>query len=164
MDDLWPRLCRLLDDDPALGAAVSTAVADPAGFFAADAQRLQAFGVASGDDVDPWIVLIDGLDDAGALAYLAPGDAGEELADALAGLPRVVATGLDLDVVSDEDAGLDDAVAAADRLLAPHGLRILYIDEGTDDVPLVVVPARNAEEIVTLAARLGRTARVFPQA
>lgn len=139
MGDDWGRLCALLDDDPELVAAVRDAL-------------------AAGDD--PWGALIDGLDDAGALAYLEPSDTGMELADALAGVPRVFRTGLDLEVVGDIDE-LDAAIARAETLLAPHALRIVYLAEDSDAVPLVVVPAAHAAEIVTLATGLGHEARLF---
>ncbi|MGO1770504.1 MAG: DUF6630 family protein [Microbacterium sp.] len=162
MDDEWIRLCRLLDDDAELVSSVRLALADPDAFFLEHEERLRRSGASSSADVDPWLVLIDGLDDAGALAYLEPDDAGEELAEALGGVPRVVRAGLDLDPVSDTDSGLTDAIAVADAHLAPHGLQILFLDEGTEDWPLVVVPSDRVEEILSAAAGLGRTARVFP--
>lgn len=141
MGDDWTRLCELLDDDPELVAAVAEAAADPAG--------------------DPWGAVIDGLDDAGALAYLDRDDSGMELADALAGLPRVFRTGVDLESVGDLGGDLPAAIGQAEVLLAPHGLRIVYLAEEPGAFPLVVVPAGNADEIVTLATRLGREARTF---
>ncbi len=154
------RLCRLLDDDPVLAASVGGAAADPAEFFTAHEDELRARGVASPADVDPWLVIIDGLDEAGALAYLDPDDTGMELADALAGVPRVFRAGIDLEPVADVDE-LDAAIMRADALLAPHALRIVYLAEEPDACPLVVVPAAHADEIVALAAGLGREARVF---
>lgn len=136
----WARLCRLLDDDPELLASVEDAAAEPGS--------------------DPWLAVMDGLDDAGALAYLETQDLGAELADALRGLPRVLRTSVDLGSVSDIDE-LADAIAAADRLLAPHDLRIVYLEEESDAFPLVVVRSADAEVIVELAAQLGHEARVF---
>ncbi len=136
----WARLCRLLDDDPELLAAVADAADEP--------------------DGDPWLAVIDGLDDAGALAYLDTQDLGSELVDALAGLPRVFRTSVDLGSVADIDE-LPAAIAAADRLLAPHDLRIVYLEEDSDAFPLVVVKPGDAVAIVELAARLGHEARVF---
>jgi hypothetical protein len=136
----WARLGRLLDDDPELLASVESAAADP--------------------DADPWLAVIDGLDDAGALAYLETQDLGAELADALAGLPRVFRTSVDLGPVADIDE-LPDAIAAADLLLAPHDLRIVYLEEDSDAFPLVAVRRADAEAIVDLAAHLGHEARVF---
>jgi len=139
--DDWIRLCTLLDDDPELVAAVGRAAADP-------------------DAGDPWTVLIDTLDDGGALAYLERNDFGGELADGLAGVPRVFRCGADLSGVADID-DLDAAIVQADRLLAPHGLRIVYLAEEPDAYPLVVVPTAHADEIVAVAAGLGRQARLF---
>lgn len=138
MNEYWVRLCDLIDDDPELGPAVSQA--------------------ASGDS---WMALIDGLDDAGALAYLERGDSGIELADALAQVPRVFRSGVDLDVVGDVDGDLDAAITVADGILSPHRLRILHLEEDDDAYPLVVVPDANVTEIVALATRLGHTVRVF---
>ncbi|WP_406247060.1 hypothetical protein ACI7YT_16615 [Microbacterium sp. M] len=136
----WARFCRLLDDDSELLASVETAAADP--------------------DADPWLAVIDGLDDAGALAYLETQDFGGELVDALAGLPRVFRTSVDLGPVADID-DLPDAIAAADLLLAQHDLRVVFLEEDSDAFPLVVVAASDAETIVDLAAQLGHQARVF---
>lgn len=160
MDD-WGRLCELLDDDAEVRRAVTLAAEDPKAFLDENAAVLADLGVTEAGQIDPWLALIDALDDAGALAYLEPDDTGEELADALAGLPRVFAAGAELDEVADVEGSLDEAVRVADRLLAPHGLRLLYLDEGTDDVPLVAVRAAEAQDAVDAASRLGRVARTY---
>ncbi|MGO1410973.1 MULTISPECIES: DUF6630 family protein [unclassified Microbacterium] len=157
----WTRLCQLLDDDQELLEAVELAAGDPDAFLEAHGDVLKELGITTASQIDPWLAMIDALDDAGALAYLERDDAGEELADALAGLPRVVGADVELDEVSDVEDSLVTAVEVADRLLAPHGLRVVYLDEGTEDVPLVVVPLANTDEINRVAARLGRTARVY---
>ncbi|MGY1550845.1 DUF6630 family protein [Microbacterium sp. A588] len=143
MSDLndWIRLCNLVDDDPELLPTVRSAA-------------------ASGDD-EAWVALLDGLDDAGALAYLDRGDTAVELADALAQLPRVFASGAEVDEVGDVDGPLPVAIARADSILAPFGLRAVYLEEDAESFPLVVVPASNAAEILEIAERLGFTARVF---
>ena len=158
----WTRLCELLDDDPELAPAVRLAVTDPAEYFAQHQGALLDRGVESADEVDPWTALIDGLDDAGALAYLDWKDSGVELADALPQLPRVFATGVDVDEVGDVDGALPAAITRADSILATHDLRIVYLDEDSDAYPLLVVPLTHAAEIVELSARLGFSARVFP--
>ncbi|GAA3922917.1 DUF6630 family protein [Microbacterium invictum] len=142
MSDDWTRLCALLDDDPDLLTSVGAAAGDP-------------------DEADPWGAVIDGLDDAGALAYLERGDAGVELADALAGVPRVFRAGVDLEPVADVEGELPAAIARADAILAPQGLRLVYLAEDSDAFPLVVVPVAHADEIVALATKLGHEARVF---
>lgn len=143
MSQEWTRLCALLDDDPELAAAVRRAV-------------------ESADGVDPWLVVLDGLDDAGALAYLDGRDSGVELADALAELPRIFAAGVDLDPVGDVGGELPDAVAVANGILAAHGLTLVYLEEDSDAYPLVAVPAGDAEQIVALASGLGHVARTHP--
>ena len=159
--DVWTRLARLLDDDPELIASVGLAASDPAAYFSAHERDLVDRGIEEPADVDPWLVIIDGLDEAGALAYMDWKDTGVELAEALAGLARVARTGVDLDPVADVDGDLSAAVAAADALLAPHSLRVVYLEEDSDAYPLVVVPASDAETIVAAATRLGREARTF---
>lgn len=159
--DVWTRLARLLDDDPQLVASVGLAAADPAAYFSAHERDLVDRGIGEPEDVDPWLVAIDGLDEAGALAYMDWKDTGVELVDALAGLARVARAGIDLETVADVDGDLTAAVTAADALLAPHGLRLVYLEEDSDAYPLVVVPAADAEAIVDLATRLGREARTF---
>lgn len=138
--DEWTRLCALLDDDPELAPSVRRSVRD-------------------GDDA--WAALIDGLDDAGALAYLEENDTGVELADALPQVPRVFAAGVEVDEVADVDGALTAAIVRADGILASHDLRIVYLEEDSDAYPLVVVPIANVAEILEIAARLGSTARVF---
>jgi len=140
MTDAWTRLCELLEDDPEIVAAVTRAAAA---------------------DADPWLVLIDGLDQAGVLAYLDPQDSGMELADALAGVPRVFRAGVDLEPVADIDGDLSAAITRADAILAPQALRIVYLAEEPDAYPLVVVSAEHAAEIVAVATSLGREARIF---
>lgn len=140
MIDDWIRLGALIDDDPEIVGALRDA--------AESSEDMRA-------------ALLDALDDAGALAYMEWSDTGVELADAFAALPRVVATGADLDEIGDIDGALDAAVTGADGILAPHGLRTLYLDEGTDACPLVVVAAADVAAIVELAGRLNLAVRVF---
>lgn len=141
----WLTLTGLIDPDSELADAVLHAV----------------HARAAGDNADPWAALIDGLDDAGVLAYMAQDDSGEELADALAGVPRVFRAGVDLDEVGDIEGTLTEAIARADELLAPHDLRIVYLDERTEDRPLVVVPLHSAEDIVRRVSALGHSAQIF---
>lgn len=139
----WARLCELLDDDPMLQPDVERAAAD------------------SNDEADPWMALIDGLDDAGALAYLDPDDSGVELADALTEIPRVFRAGVDLDRVGDVEGDLITAIVVADGILAAHDLRIVHLEEDDDAYPLVVVPRANGPEAIALVSRLGHSARAF---
>ncbi|GAA2749836.1 DUF6630 family protein [Amnibacterium kyonggiense] len=132
----WRRLCALLDDDEAVRQAVDEAL-------------------ESGDD--PWEALLDGLDEAGALAFLRSDDTGMELSDALAQLPRVFAVQPDLDEVTDTD-DLGEATAAADRILARSDLRIVRLVEEDDAWPVLVVLADNAGEIGSLVSDLGQQA------
>ena len=134
--ETWQRLCALLDDDPELWPSVEATLDDP--------------------PADPWTALLDGLDDAGALAYLDLGDQGEELADALAGVPRVRDARLDLGPVTDTDGDVPTAVRAADRVLASAGLCLVHLAETTDEgYPLVAVRAADRDEIDRLVRELG---------
>lgn len=137
--DDWTRLCDLLDDDPELVPAVLEA-----------------------DEKERWTALIDGLDDAGALAYLDENDSGIELADALPALPRIFRAGIDVDEVGDVDGDIAAAIARADEILAPHGLRLVHLEEDSDSYPLVTVPSENVSAIIDLAERLDHSARTFP--
>ncbi len=137
----WELLCRLLDDDEELLVGVRAEL-------------------ESGEDADAWATLFDGLDDSGALAYLESTDTGVELADALAQLPRIFATGIDLDPVGDVE-DLDAAITVAAGMLIARGLTLIYLEEDTDAHPLVAVPADRAERILGLAAELGGTARAY---
>jgi hypothetical protein len=137
----WERLTRLLDDDELLWPGVRKALED--------------------GDADPWEALLDGLDDAGALAYLDADDTGMELADALAQLPRVFRLQPDLGDVNDTD-DLEDAVVAADRLLAGRGFRLVELKDDDDDArALAVVPEANVPEIRRLSTELNRPITAF---
>ncbi len=139
MTDDWLRLASLLADDPDVAAAIG--------------------GAGAGADLRD--VLVDALDDGGALAYMEWSDSGPELAEALAQLPRVFRAGIDPDEVGDVGGSLEDAIVRADALLAPQALRVLYLDEGSDACPLLVVAAADIPEIGDLAARVGLVVRVF---
>ena len=137
---LWDRLCSLLDDDEQLRPAVEAALEEP--------------------DGDPWDALLDGLDDAGALASLEAEDTGMELADALAQLPRVFRLQPDLGEVTDTD-DLDEAIRAADRVLEEHGHRIVILPSDDEDVhELVVVPQEAVGPILETAEALERSIRL----
>lgn len=134
------RLAALIDDDPEVAGALRRA---PQG------------------DAELGAALLDALDDAGALAYMEWSDSGVELADALGQLPRIVRAGIDVDEVGDVDGSLEEAISRADALLIPRGMRLLYLDEGTDACPLVVVAQRDVDEIVEIAGRIGLKVRAF---
>lgn len=159
--DDWARLCDLLDEDPELSVVVLQAVTDPSGYFVDHEQRLVDRGIESADDIDPWLVMIDGLDDSGALAYLDGTDSGLELSDALAGVPRIFRAGVDTEPIADVDGPLERAIVRADEILAPHGLRLLFVAEDSDACPLVAVPSESVSEIIAIAERLGYEARTF---
>ncbi len=134
------RLGALIDDDPEVAVALRR---------------------ASQGDADFGAALLDALDDAGALAYMEWSDSGVELADALGQLPRIVRAGIDVDEVGDVDGALEEAISRADALLIPRGMRLLYLDEGTDACPLVVVAQRDVDEIAEIAGRIGLEVRAF---
>ena len=137
----WERLTSLLDDDELLWPRVREALAD--------------------DAEDAWEALIGGLDDAGALAYLDTEDTGMELADALVQLPRVFRLQPDLGEVNDTD-DLAEAMSAADAVLTAEGCRLLELDDDDEEAhALVVVPAENVAEILSLAAALKRSVTSF---
>ena len=129
----WMRLSALLDDDVAVRAAVDGA--------------LEGGG-------DPWEALLDGLDEAGALAYLQADDTGRELSDALAQRPRIFAAGPDLDPVTDTDE-LGVATGVADATLARAGLRLVRLVEDDDSWPVVVLRQDDLAEVLAIAERLG---------
>lgn len=157
----WARLSALLDDAPEVAAVVTFALTDPEAYFLRYQDDLLERGIEEPEDVDPWIGLLDALDQEGALAYLDWKDSGVELVDAMSAVPRVVASGVDIDPAADVDGSLETAIAHLDGLLAGHDLRVLLLDEDSDAYPLVVVPAGNVEEIVVLAGRVGHEVRRF---
>ena len=167
----WERLCTLIDDDPEIWPSVQQALE---GDSRDEDEDIDKGKVQSGDDRDEsgveeddgadeaWGALIDALDDCGALAYLHADDTAMELADALAGVPRIVRLGLDTDEIGDVDGDVPTASAAADALLAPAGLALVFLEEDSDAYPLVVVPRESVAEIVDTAEALGFVARQLP--
>jgi len=137
----WSRLSELLDDSADVAAAVAQAADDPG--------------------VDPWAVLIDALDGAGALAYLDWKDSGQQVAAALALLPRIADAGLDLGEVAAAEEDAPAAVAAVNRALDAYGITVVHLDEDSDAYPLVAVASGDADRVAALAQSLGRTARVY---
>lgn len=131
----WLRLCALLDDDPAVWEAVDAAL-------------------TAGDD--GWEALLDGLDEAGALAYLQADDSGMELTDALVQLPRVYRLQPDLNAVTDTD-DLVAAMRLADAALASGDLCLLRLVEDDDNEfwPVVAVTTGAGRDIESLAGLLG---------
>ncbi|MFD1720858.1 DUF6630 family protein [Amnibacterium endophyticum] len=132
----WERLARLIEDDDAVAAAVRDAV-------------------EGGED--PWEALLDGLDEAGALAYLHADDTGMELTDALAQLPRVFAAQPDLDEATDTD-DLPAATRIADGVLAADGLRVVRLVEDDQSWPLVVLPEERVKDVLRATAACGQEA------
>src|SRR3546814_20999422 len=88
MREDWMRLCALLHDDAEVQGGV--------------ARALGSTGEAAGD-VDPWLVLLDELDQSGALAYLDQADSGWELYDVLGALPLLRESGTRLDALQAVD-------------------------------------------------------------
>lgn len=164
----WERLCTLIDDDPEIWPSVQHALQGETDGESDEEdgggrEDTDESGVEEDDGADEaWGALIDALDDCGALAYLHADDTAMELADALAGVPRVVRLGLDTDEVGDVDGDVPTASAAADALLAPSGLALVFLEEDSDAYPLVVVPRESVTEIVDTAAALGFVARQLP--
>lgn len=166
----WERLCTLIDDDPEIWPSVQQALqgetdgeSEDEDGGGGDQEDTDESGVEEDDGAgEAWAALIDALDDCGALAYLHTDDTAMELADALAGVPRVVHLGLDTDEVGDIDGDVPTASAAADALLAPSGLALVFLEEDSDAYPLVVVPRESVTEIVDTAAALGFVARQLP--
>ncbi|HEY9563751.1 MAG TPA: hypothetical protein VIR30_08275 [Nocardioides sp.] len=145
MREDWMRLCALLHDDAEVQGGV--------------ARALGSTGEAAGD-VDPWLVLIDELDQSGALAYLDQADSGWELYDVLGALPLLRESGIRLDALQDVDT-LEPAIARANEVLAEHGLGVVHLDEDSEDYPLVVVKKGDVAEIVAITGRLERTVTVY---
>lgn len=164
----WERLCTLIDDDSEIWPSVQHALQGETDGESDEEdgggrEDTDESGVEEDDGADEaWGALIDALDDCGALAYLHADDTAMELADALAGVPRVVRLGLDTDEVGDVDGDVPTASAAADALLAPSGLALVFLEEDSDAYPLVVVPRESVTEIVDTAAALGFVARQLP--
>lgn len=171
----WLRLAALLDEDPELQASIRLALEDPGAYRDLHADDLHVGSAGeqttgeetAGEEgditptLDLWTVLLDGLDESSALAYLDVEDTGCELVDALVGVRRAVDCGACFEDVSDVD-DLFSAIHRAEQLLGEHGLRLLQLEEDDDEaIPLVVVPQESVPDILALAGRLGHDVTVF---
>ncbi|MGY5766627.1 DUF6630 family protein [Brachybacterium sp. DNPG3] len=161
----WLRLAALIDDDPELLGTMRLALDDPAAYRDLHADDLHVDPSAEDDDraapLAMWTVLLDGLDESSALAYLDIEDTGCELVDALAGVRPALRCGACFEDVADVD-DLFAAIHRAEQLLAGHGLRLLQLPDDDDEaIPLVAVPQESVADIVALAEHLGHEAIVF---
>lgn len=152
----WERLCSLLEPDPEVWRSVERALAES-----------EEDAVAA-EQAGPWAVLVDALDESGAIACLDTGDTGDLLVDAVRALPRLsraeLATGRDVDLREIVDVDdLDEAIAATRSALAAVGLDLVALDEGDGDeecLPLVAVASADVAEITALVGSLGQ--RLLP--
>lgn len=147
----WIRLTDLITDDPSVRQLVRSAVDDPAAYLAAHADTLGARGIDEADEVTPLLALIDALEGVGELAYLDWKAEASEVAAQVARLPHVRAKGVELASIADAEL-LEDAVRAANALLAPAGLAIVMLDEDSDAYPLVAVSLDRLDALEAASA------------
>lgn len=155
----WTRLTALVTDDPRVLPEVLAAVTDPAGYLRTHRDTLSYRGIRQADDVEGIIALVDALEAIGEVAYVDWNEPADEVRALLARLSRVRATGLTLVGGPDEDP--EQVATGADLVLAPAGIRIVQLDEGSDAYPLVALPAAAVREALAVGAELGDVLRAF---
>jgi len=153
--ETWGELARLLSDDPRVAAAVTHAIDDPAGYFREHEEALLDRGIDEPGRVSGVIALVDALCSAGEAASVDSRTGADGAVVAIAGLPRVhAADDVDLEEVALVDGGAEAVVSAANRLIEPAGVAIVVIDEGSDALPLVSVPADRVPTLQRVAGRV----------
>lgn len=154
----WTRLTLLVTDAPGVLPQVLSAVSDPEGYLAAHADALDERGIEEADEVTPVVALVDALLEVGEVAYVDWKEASSEVCAQLASLPRVRAAGGVLDSL---DGRPDEVAAAANALLAPAGVAIVGLDEGSDAYALVAVPSDRVGALVAAGAAVGGVVTTF---
>lgn len=148
----WSELATLLTDNPAVAAAAARAVADPVGYVRDHEVALKTRGIHDADRLTPAIALVDALMDTGELAYLDWKADPDDVVGLLADLPRVRDAGVDVDPAGELRGGVEAVVVEVNRLLAPVGVVVIVVDEGSDAYPLVAVPLDRLPRILESAA------------
>lgn len=162
MSDLaaWDRLVDLLTDDPRVAPEVRLALTDADAYLERHAEQLADRGIDEAGDVEPVLALDDALEAAGELAFADWQEDPEVLLELVTDLPRVRTAGVDLDTVARE-GGVEEVLAAINRLLAPVGVVIAYINEGNDSYPLVAVPVDRMTAIEVAGANVDLSVEAF---
>lgn len=151
----WDRLVALVTDDPRVAPLVRSAVRDPASYLEQHSGAMADRGIDDPDEVEGVYALVDALEAIGEVAYVDWREDPDEVRAQLQGLPRVRATGIVLDVVGQGDQAVEQAVTAANRLLAPVGVAVVGINEGSDSYALVAVPADRVPAVLAAGAAVG---------
>jgi hypothetical protein len=143
-----------------LPAEVTRAFADPRGYLVAKLRRKTGLNEALADERLPWLALIRALEDARMSAAVDWRASASEIARALAhiGAPKKsIATMKRLD---DDESSTQELLELAGDELRTHGVRLGYLDDGSDSYALVLLPARSVRRLKQLAkaARYGQIA------
>lgn len=143
----WDRFVDLLTDDPRVAPEVRLALTDADAYLERHAEQLADRGIDEAGDVEAVLALVDSLAAVGDLAYVDWKEPSEYLLEMVGALPRVRATGIAIEgVLHHDDVG--PVVAAANRLLAPAGVVVVVVEEGTDGCPLVALPVDRHAAVV----------------
>lgn len=159
-----PELARLMTDNEAVIANLSTAIEDPDSYFADNAARFAERGidVKNGSRGEMyWIALTDELCESGCAFEV---DYKCELEDFLWALEQLDNYGLISDDIGslklDEDEDIEAWGEEINRALAERAF-VCYIDIDSDSYPLVIVSGDALEEVRKLAADNGHSIEDF---
>lgn len=157
LGELWRELCLLFIPDPDLAFDVIEAAMRPEVSLRRQREQLAARGIDEPEEVDPWLVLLDGLERRGLAIEPRWTASGREVTAALASLPAVVRSGVALEPSGTSDPWV--AAGEAHRELSWRGLALLHMDIVGDRMPLVVTTGDTALLICHFAPSLGRMVR-----
>ncbi|MFO0551196.1 MAG: hypothetical protein U0271_22595 [Polyangiaceae bacterium] len=169
----WLRLADALGASPAVRAAVSEAVEEPAAYMREHASTLRERGLEGptlpAPSELPFLALLDALDAEDRVALLDHRSAAEDVLDALRGLkPKRKLTWAwvkrhDEDAL--DDVGVERLLAAVAAEALPAELALANLDTRSDQLAVVIVEQPRISELIAAAKAVRHPAkRITPKA
>lgn len=161
----WVSLAEIISDDDSVKSTARQFVTDPSAYYTAHEDDLSQRGIDDADEVTGVIVIIDALDAVNEVAYLDWKSPADEVVGLLQRLPRIAASGVDLQVLVDPgydaEADVETVVRWVNGLLAPTDVTVAILDEDSDAYPLIAVPTGKVVALTETAQHLGAEVRVL---
>ncbi|WIX77141.1 hypothetical protein QRX50_37925 [Amycolatopsis carbonis] len=134
---------------------------DPEAYLRDHADRLDERGIDEPFAGLPWIALVDALTDHGRLAEVDWKEAPDEISGRLLALRSAPAADELWKSLAEIDLPTYEFLETAGKQLLTTGTALAVLDIESDCYPLVLLPATQADDLVTLAAKAGFTAAVY---